>query len=394
MKKYIKPFHSVLGILFGIPLLLIGLSGALLSYESEILRLLNPKTYNIQSNNQKINDKTELLKNLEEKYDGAVFNVRFLGENMPMIVFLRANVIDRFDEKAVTRHNVYLNPYTDEILPPPTNGSDFFRFVRKLHIYLLLGDVGNEIVGLSTLYLVLLCVSGFILYYKFLRKNFKNAIKIDFKAKGSKFYYKLHSVFGVFLIPIFLIICISGLYWSYEWVRNGIFHIAGIEQMQGHGHGGHGHGGHGHGGHGHGHGSHEMSQNMPRFIHAHHLNLDDLTKSIEIFKQNYEYKEFRIVRHEETDAFRVIFTPKNARHSRVMNQIIIRPNGKIKEFNMYENQKIGMKIIRSMLMIHNGEFFGSIFKAIFCFASAFLVIFAWSGFVLWKNQKFKKIKNL
>ncbi|WP_152819273.1 PepSY domain-containing protein [Campylobacter fetus] len=40
------------------------------------------------------------------------------------------------------------------------------------------------------------------------------------KSKKEIIFYKFHAVFGVIFGLIFLFICLSGLYWSYEWINS------------------------------------------------------------------------------------------------------------------------------------------------------------------------------
>jgi sulfite reductase (NADPH) flavoprotein alpha-component len=63
-----------------------------------------------------------------------------------------------------------------------------------------------------------------------LKRNFIKSIKIDFKAKGYKFLYQFHTVFGVFTLLFVLIICLTGLYWSYGWCKSIFYTLAGVEK--------------------------------------------------------------------------------------------------------------------------------------------------------------------
>src|SRR5690606_19762351 len=107
-------------------------------------------------------------------------------------------------------------------------GQAFFRNVRQLHRWLMLGelgnrDVGRQIVGASTLLLLFFAISGLYLRWPRGRHTLRRWLGLDFSLKGRPFLWALHSVAGTWVLVFYLVMGLTGLYWSYEWYRNGLF---------------------------------------------------------------------------------------------------------------------------------------------------------------------------
>ncbi|MDR2638237.1 MAG: PepSY domain-containing protein, partial [Helicobacteraceae bacterium] len=86
--------------------------------------------------------------------------------------------------------------------------------------------------AIATIALIVISITGLYLYLPFMRRNFYSSLKIDFRKKGRGFLYKLHSVFGVWTLIFVLLMSLTGLWWSYDWYRNGIYWLAGVEPTQ------------------------------------------------------------------------------------------------------------------------------------------------------------------
>lgn len=226
MKKIIKKIHLYLGLVFSLFLILIGTTGAILSYEKKILELINPQVYNLDYKNKEKLDKKILFENLEKNHDFQIVAIRFYENPSKPIVLVTPAAEDSNSNRKVLLN---VNPYTGELLPS-IRGKMFFTYARYIHLDLLLGKViGKNIVAISTIVLIILSISGLYLYAKPLIHNFKSAMKINFSSNGKRLYYKLHTVFGIYFLVAFLIMSLSGLFWSYDWFKKGVYSLANVE---------------------------------------------------------------------------------------------------------------------------------------------------------------------
>ena len=106
-------------------------------------------------------------------------------------------------------------------------GQAFFRFTTELHRWLAAGDVGKAITGASTIALVVLCLSG--LYLRWPRKmlDWRAWLTLNTALKGRAFLWRLHSVAGTWVLFFYLLAGLTGLFWSYDWYRNGLYALTG-----------------------------------------------------------------------------------------------------------------------------------------------------------------------
>lgn len=97
---------------------------------------------------------------------------------------------------------------------------DFFQTTLNLHRTLLLGDIGRQIVGGSVLIFILLLFSGFIIWIPKKIKHLKQGLSIKFNSKFQRLNYDLHRALGVYSMIFLLFIAITGVYFTYPWVKN------------------------------------------------------------------------------------------------------------------------------------------------------------------------------
>ncbi|MFL0353263.1 PepSY domain-containing protein [Xanthomarina sp. GH4-25] len=158
-----------------------------------------------------------------QPYKTADFNtitlaetIHVLKENYPEIIHLDIDVNQFVSASVITNEgnslNGYFNPKTGAFIGNKIEPSRFFQFTTNLHRSLFLKGVGRFFVGLSSLLLFLIAVSGSVLIIK-RQGSFK---KVFSKIVNENFNQYWHVVLGrLSLIPI-IIITITGVYLSVE----------------------------------------------------------------------------------------------------------------------------------------------------------------------------------
>jgi uncharacterized iron-regulated membrane protein len=124
---------------------------------------------------------------------------------------------------------LYLNPYSGKVIANEDARFEFFRVVLALHRNLLLKrDVGLIIVGISVLVFVILLISGIVLWLPKKIIGLKQRLLFLWK-KNTKFKrknYDLHNILGFYASFFLLIIALTGLTWSFDWVENSVAWVA------------------------------------------------------------------------------------------------------------------------------------------------------------------------
>ncbi|RBQ29678.1 PepSY-associated TM helix domain-containing protein [Aliarcobacter vitoriensis] len=399
-KKLWFQIHWLLGIVFGVTLILIGISGAVWSYQKEIMRLINPDTYTVQiPQNKEILTVQEILEKYQEQNpDRKINSISFSTDNSSSVSMSLAS-LDPNNRRGET---IYLNPYTAEVLPELVGG-DFFNFFFRLHRWLTFsGDIqyiGKNVVAISTIACIVLVISGIVVYWPRIRHAFLKSFTFSFKTKKRAFLSTMHSAVGLWLIIPFLLMCLTGLYWSYDWYRSAMFTVMGVEQPkrnvaptpqqaqqnQQARQGQEGQRGQGGG----------TQREIPKPV-----SFVDAQKAVDIFNQkvekDYVNASIRLTPTKDT-IYTISYRFVDATHFRETNSmdIDIAKSEVLKEAK-YSDKKLNEKIMSSMLPLHSGEFFGWIGQLIFFISSALMSLFVITGYMLyydrWKKKRAKEQK--
>jgi uncharacterized iron-regulated membrane protein len=118
--------------------------------------------------------------------------------------------------------SVYVDPYTGNVKAIYDEKADFFSIVKMLHWSLLLKtEIGQPIVGWSTLIFVVLLITGLVLWWPKSFKSAGNLFRIRWK-KSTKSYrkmYDLHNILGFYSLFFALIIALTGMVWAFKWFQ-------------------------------------------------------------------------------------------------------------------------------------------------------------------------------
>lgn len=137
------------------------------------------------------------------------------------------------------RASLYVDQYTGEV-KGKSERSGFFMFMFRMHRWLLDSmNPGNEgifwgkmIVGVSTLLLVFVLISGIVIWWPRTRKALKNSLKITATKGWKRFWYDLHVAGGMYALIFLLAMALTGLTWSFPWYRTAFYKVFGVEVQQ------------------------------------------------------------------------------------------------------------------------------------------------------------------
>jgi uncharacterized iron-regulated membrane protein len=220
-KKIILFIHRWLGFITGLVVFIVSITGCIFCFQDEIQDAIHSwrkvapmeKTYIVPS----------VLKHIAiDKFPGATANyMYYLGADRPALVL--ANVPkDGFTD-------IYLNPYTGQILHSEIAQKNFFTIVEYIHLYLLLPDkVGSMIVGVSAITFVFIMVMGIILWWPKRKSDRKRSFTIKWNGRWRRVNYDLHNVLGFYAAAIGIILAITGIAIDFEWMDKGIYKAANL----------------------------------------------------------------------------------------------------------------------------------------------------------------------
>lgn len=369
-KKVFFQIHWFLGITAGLILSLMGITGAIYSYDQQILKWINQESYVVEVVNTPKLTPAQLYQHFNQQQPEIEINSITIAAAPAA-----SSTVNIKKEGARRGYNIMVNPYTAEILPE-VKGREFFQFIQRLHRNLTAGEYGAQITGASTLMLIFFVLSG--LYLRFPKKHrLKQWLFIKPKLKGRNFIWDLHAVVGTWVVAFYLLFACTGLYWSYDWWRAGMFKVMGVEQPQRHQQ------------------NHDQNKKEQPDLSNQQVNTI-LTQAWTGVNANIgrEYSSLTLNIPKLADQkIELTFIDPTPQHERARNQAIYNyQSHQFEKLDLYEDKKLNEKIMSSMLPVHRGSFFGSTYQFIAMLASLTMPLFFVTGWMLYlKRRKQKKL---
>ena len=225
-RKIIFWCHLTAGLFAGIVVLIMSVTGVLLTYEKQMIAQADASTYKIVPPAPAARLPIEAL----------VLRARAAKSNsgVPTAVTFRSDQSAAATVALGREGNILVNPYTGETLGEGAlNVRGFFRFVTDLHRWLGTGGesrvAGRAITGASNLAFLFLVVSGLYLWFprKWTRSQFRNVAWFKRGLSGRARDFNWHNTIGFWcLIPLFIIV-LSAVTISYAWASNIVYRIVG-----------------------------------------------------------------------------------------------------------------------------------------------------------------------
>lgn len=205
--------HLWLGLISGVVVLIVSLTAAILVFENELKSVFEPYQQVEQTDESTFLPPSELSDAVKDKYDfPSVWSVVYRGEGQSALVPYYADP-SQYQE-------VYVNPYTGEVLHNRHLNNDFWRFILSGHYNLWLPrSYGEPIVAYATLIFVLALLSGLVLWWpkKWSKANKNKSFKIKWKAKFRRLNLDLHNVLGFYALLIALVFGLTGMVYGMNW---------------------------------------------------------------------------------------------------------------------------------------------------------------------------------
>ena len=232
MKKIFRKIHLWLSVPFGLIITLVCFSGAMLVFENEANEWFRRDLYYVETVKESPLSMDKLLEKVATTLPDSVSVTGVSISSDPG----RAYQVSLSKPR---RASLYVDQYTGEV-KGKSERSGFFMFMFRMHRWLLDSmNPGNEgifwgkmIVGVSTLLLVFVLISGIVIWWPRTRKALKNSLKITATKGWRRFWYDLHVAGGMYALIFLLAMALTGVTWSFPWYRTAFYKVFGVEVQQ------------------------------------------------------------------------------------------------------------------------------------------------------------------
>ncbi|WGT31041.1 sulfite reductase flavoprotein subunit alpha [Pseudomonas marginalis] len=363
LKKTLFQLHWFFGITAGLVLALMGITGAAVSFQDEILRALNPSVLSVEKREAGVLPPAELVRKLEATEGKAVSMLWVESESGNAArVFFTPPPGERRGQMR------YFDPYTGDYMGDAV-GQDVLGFILQLHRFLAMGETGRQITGACTLILVFFCLSGLYLRWPRQVANWRAWLTLDWRKKGRSFNWDLHSVFGTWCLLAYLLAALTGLSWSYDWYSQGLTKLLSDAPQN----------------------ERMRKRGPPPEGPAPVANYDAIWSSIySNAGPGLSAYNIRMPAVAGQPAI-VYYLLKDSPHDRALNQINLDPaTGEVKSHDPYAGKTFKSQLLTSIYALHTGSYFGLAGRIILTVSSLLMPLFFITGWLLYLDRRRKK----
>ena len=364
-KKTLFQLHWFFGITAGLVLALMGITGATVSFQDELLNLLNPSVLKVEKLDSGVLPPAELVRRVEAT-EGKQVSMMWVGVDSGTAarIFFTPPAGERRGQLR------YIDPYTGAY-QGDASGQGFFDLMLQLHRFLAMGQTGRQITGACTLMLIFFCLSG--LYLRWPRKalNWRAWLTLDWAKKGRSFNWDLHAVAGTWCMIFYLLAALTGLSWSYEWYNKGLQKLfsdaPNSEQRKG--------------------GRGKPGPAGPAPVADYDAIWASIQKAAGPGLSMYNVRMPPAAGQPAT----VFYLLNSSPHERAFNMISLDPaTGVVKKHDRFEDKSYKAQLLGSIYALHVGSYWGLTGRILVTIASLTMPLFFITGWLLYLDRRRKK----
>jgi uncharacterized iron-regulated membrane protein len=222
VKKVVVKIHLWLGLLSGLVILFLGITGCILAFQREFENALHSYRY-VDAQTRDFLPPSQLKDIGTAQLPGKHLHAVLYGgkKNAAQVIFYEFEPVEYY-------YIVYVNPYDGRVLKVKNMSRDFFRQVIMGHYYLWLPPhIGQPIVATATLIFVIMMISGLILWWPRNSAARKQRFTIKWNARWRRKNYDLHNVLGFYMTWVAIILALTGLIWGFQWFAKSVYSVTG-----------------------------------------------------------------------------------------------------------------------------------------------------------------------
>ena len=234
-RKFFNDVHLWLGLISGIVIIVVCLSGTIYTYNTEIQEWAAPHLHKVEipENASRIPAET-IIANIKELTQANVTAISIAHD--PARTY--QVTVRKEGDNSRSGTSYYVNPYTGDITGTSlekTATADFMRSMFSLHRWLLLDRIeepligelpnrtlGSYITGAATILFTLGVITGMVIWVPQKVKNWKQGLKVKWNANWKRVNHDLHNTLAFYSLIFLFLMGVTGPQWSFPWYRTGL----------------------------------------------------------------------------------------------------------------------------------------------------------------------------
>ncbi|OOQ58782.1 PepSY-associated TM helix domain-containing protein [Mucilaginibacter pedocola] len=218
IKKILAWLHLWLGLVAGIIVVILSLTGCILVFEPELRDLTTPWYNAAKPEGKAMLPPSVIYRAAAKALPGKELrSVWYHGEGRTAHVSV-----------VKSDSTIFVDPYTAEVLRIAEDHDGFFEFVKNGHYYIWFPEkIGHHITGWGTFIFAVLLITGIVLWWpkRWNKANTDKSFKIKWSAKFKRVNYDLHNVLGFYSLIVAGLLAFTGLMMSFAWFHNSVYWI-------------------------------------------------------------------------------------------------------------------------------------------------------------------------
>lgn len=253
---------------------------------------------------------------------------------------------------------------------------DFFATVRRLHRWLLIPGDGNgygrQVTGVAVLGLLALMISGLVLRWPRRATSAKMWLKPNLALSGRGLHRSLHAVIGTWVLPIYLVMALTGLWYAFDWYKSSAVWLLARS---------------------------DKAATVPKPAHLAQGAQGHLDTKAEPIRLDRAWEAFQQAQGDRFAKAQLMLSQGTATIVRIRSWPAGAADGARDEFRidtatghivsaeLYTDKTTGGRILARVLEIHRGSIFGWPGKLLFMLAAGLMPLFVVTGFLLYLSRR-------
>lgn len=249
MKRFWRNIHLYLSLAAGLVIMVVCFTGAVLVFEKEFQQKLYPERYFVQEYQHRLT-LDSVIQKFEQAVEGSsVSGLKLYADSKRSIEVSYTEKGNQKKDRKIKSEDkknkqtgdrkqegprnkqAFVNPYSGELISLYDSRSTFFFTMFSLHRWLLMGDIGKLIVGISTFVFLFIIITGLILWWPQTRSKLKQHLTLKWSG-WKRINHDLHVVIGFYTGIFLFVFAFTGLAWSFEWFNKGIYWVTNSENKR------------------------------------------------------------------------------------------------------------------------------------------------------------------
>jgi uncharacterized iron-regulated membrane protein len=358
LKRLVRQIHLWLGLLSGLVVFIVGITGAVYCFEKELRTVIHKELYTVQPGAQRSKALSGLIETVKNDYPKQVIkNIRVPGDPSASIEVNLKNKI-----------TVFAHPGTHRILGTLDMETEFFAVILKIHRSLYLGDPGKIITGTSALIFLVMLISGIILWWPANKRALNQKLSIKKNATKKRRNFDLHSVLGFYASWILIFSVLTGLIFAFKWAEKTMYWLSGSKK----------------------------TELKPKSVYMNNAGPSPVDSIFVTLRSEYPGKDYFLILPEDSLAcYRAIVVREDENFFKKQDLLFFdRYSGQQVKKLRYEDTSTGERLRVNNYNIHTGKVFGLAGQFLVFFAALIAASLPVTGFILWWNKGKKQERLL